>query len=57
VIDLMDVLRKSLKEGGGKSANGNGSEHPITRRPARKATAKRRAAAARTAHSHARKRA
>jgi DNA end-binding protein Ku len=60
VIDLMDVLRKSLKEGGGgrgaseDSDSGDGEAERTTRRPARKAPAKRRSTARAT---HARKRA
>jgi DNA end-binding protein Ku len=63
VIDLMEVLRKSLKEGGGGKAsagNGTGSDTSTptrsSRRPARRATAKRRTHASRTS-SRARKRA
>jgi DNA end-binding protein Ku len=60
VIDLMDVLRKSLKEGaGGRAASENsessGEPQPTARRPARKATKRR--TTSRASHSHARKRA
>jgi DNA end-binding protein Ku len=56
VIDLMDVLRKSLEKGGGSKSESGAGEHAATRRPARKATAKRRSVS-RTSHSRARKRA
>jgi DNA end-binding protein Ku len=61
VIDLMDVLRKSLKEGGGSHASagaeGGATDAHRTRRPARRVTTKRRSTAARTSSSRARKRA
>jgi DNA end-binding protein Ku len=63
VIDLMEVLRRSLKEGSGAKSTGNDRESEDTatparnaRRPARRATAKRRTQATRS-HSRARKRA
>lgn len=53
VIDLMDVLRQSLKQGGGSHAgNGSGSSH--RKSPKRATTKRRRAASSRSAH-HTRK--
>lgn len=66
VIDLMEVLRKSLKEGGGKDQGKERSDSAETsssaparssRRPAQRATAKRRSHATRAASPRARKRA
>jgi DNA end-binding protein Ku len=54
VIDLMEVLRKSLKQSGGDEES---STARTTRRPARRAPAKRRSAASRSGTGRARKRA
>ena len=60
VIDLMEVLRKSLKQGGGGRADSESDDSspssPTSRRPARRAPAKRRSTAAQRA-TRARKRA
>jgi DNA end-binding protein Ku len=54
VIDLMEVLRKSLKQSGG---DGEPSTARATRRPARRASAKRRSTTSHRGTSRARKRA
>ena len=61
VIDLMDVLRKSLKQSGGDGSASESAESSAgtraTRRPARRVSAKRRSTASHRSSARARKRA
>jgi DNA end-binding protein Ku len=61
VIDLMEVLRKSLKQSGGgsgdESESAESASSRATRRPARRAPAKRRSTASRSGTARTRKRA
>ena len=56
VIDLMEVLRKSLKQSGGGDGD-DASSAQAPRRPARRASGKRRSTAVRSTATRARKRA